>query len=108
MSEMDSYSETGYEKMKRLTAEKQAANLRQLENLATNYYNDPMYIATEAFRKGLHEAVLEIEGWERLQTKAFNELPFANPSEAEREHKNTMNLLAVIKSKISKKIAGEL
>ena len=75
----------------------------RIDKLAENFYRDPEYVAKESHAAAMKDAIREIEGWEMLQIKAFNELPFANPKEAEREHKNTMNLLGVIKSKLIKK-----
>lgn len=95
-------SETGYERMKRLTEESRQVWIKHMINLAENYHNDPGHIAKCAFNNGLECAIKEIVGWEKLQEKAFKELPFSNPKEAEREHGNTMRLLAVIKSKLEK------
>ena len=94
--------ETGYERMKRLTEESKQVWQKHLKGLAENYHNDPDHIAKCAFNNGLACAIKEVEGWENLERKIFAELPFANPKEAEREHGNTMRLLAVIKSKLEK------
>jgi len=95
--------ETGYERMKRLEQEFVLKTKFQLNHLADNYYNDPAHIAKEAYRLAMSIAVDEIEGWENLLIKAHAETPYANPKEADREHRNTMNLLAVIKNKLRKK-----
>lgn len=97
-------SETGYQRMKRLVSEARERSERELKNLAENYHNDPDYIAKEGFNKGVFAAIKEIEGWESLLIKAHDTAPYANPKEAAREHKNTMNLLGTIKSKLEGKI----
>lgn len=48
-------------------------------------------------------AAEEIRGWMRLQVKAHETTPYANPTEALREHKNQMSQLGVILSKFLKK-----
>lgn len=52
--------------------------------------------------EALEKCPKEIEGWENLLIKAHKDCPYANPKEAEREHQNKMNLLGVIKSKLTK------
>lgn len=46
------------------------------------------------------EAIAEIEGWEALHVKAHAEFPYADKASADREHANTMRLLACIKGRI--------
>ena len=94
---------TGYERMKYHENFNREADELFLKNIAENYYNDPMHIARRSFNEAINIAVKEIERWEALQIKVMAEVPFANPTEAGREHKNTMNLLAVIKSKLIKR-----
>jgi hypothetical protein len=55
---------------------------------------------------GLKEAVKEVQGWRSLQIKAHALGGFKYPEEALREHKNTLNLLGVIESKL-RKASGE-
>lgn len=93
---------TGYERMLKAQAEKIQLRDLFITTLADNYYNDPLHIAKKSYDKGLTTVVEEIEGWQNLLVKALNEIPYANPKEAEREHNNTMNLLNVIKNKLIK------
>ena len=44
-------------------------------------------------------AAKEIAGWEELHVRAFETCPTTDPESTAREHKNTMNLLAVLKRK---------
>ena len=97
--------ETGYDRMKRLEFESKRDTLKKLQRLSENYYNDPDHIGREAYLLAMQLAIDEIDGWEKLMTKAHAVTPYANPKEAEREHGNTMRLLAVIKSKLTKKLA---
>lgn len=91
------------ERMEKNHSEYKEAIKHRIELICENFYNDPAHIATESHALAIGDAIREIEGWEILQIKARNEIPYANPIEADREHKNVMNLLAVIKSKLIKK-----
>ena len=91
---------TGYEQMKHAQKVNRENDLKFIEVLSTNYYNEPEHVAKKAFDKGLAIAVDEIEGWKLLLIKAQAEIPYANPAEAKREHDNTMNLLNIIISKL--------
>lgn len=93
-------NETGIQAMKRMNEEFMEKVTIELGKIADNYYNDPAYIAKTAYNKGLDVAIKEVSGWESLMVKAFEEITYSNPKEAEREHKNTMNLLGTIKRKL--------
>lgn len=58
------------------------------------------------FRNGVKEAVKEVQGWRDISIKAHKACTYTNPKEAEREHKNQLNLLGVIESKLRAK-SGE-
>ena len=98
--------ETGYERMKRIRYEKLESSIRELEQLADQHAGKSHYLSQEAFKHGLMFAIRAIEDTEALHIKAMAEVPYANPKEAEREHKNQMNTLAVIKSRLINRHRG--
>lgn len=100
-------SETGYEMMKRIRAERLEQSIRELENLADKHKGSSHYLSEESFKLGLKFAIREIEGTELLSIKAHNELPYSNPKEAKREHDNQMNTLAVLKRTLVKRYEGK-
>jgi len=102
MSEM-----TGYERMKKHREMKLEQSIKELERLADAHKESSHYLSEEAFKLGLKFAIRQIEGTERLFIKAHKELPYANPKEAEREHKNQMNTLATLKHCLEKRYRGE-
>ena len=89
---------TGYEEMKKHRAMKLEHSIKELEWLADAHKGSSHYLSKEAFKLGLKFAIREIEGIELLYIKAHKELPYADPVDAEREHKNQMNTLATIKA----------
>ena len=97
---------TGYEMMKKHRSDKLELSIKELEWLADENKDRVHYLSEQAFRLGLKFAIREIEGTERLLIKAMNTVPYANPKEAEREHKNQMNTLAVLKSILIKRYEG--
>lgn len=91
---------TGYEQMKLHRKRELEQSMLELERLANAHQGESHYLSQEAFKLGLKFAIRQIEGTEMIHQKAFNELPFSNPKEAEREHKNQMNTLAVLKKRL--------
>lgn len=100
-------SETGYEMMKRIRAEKLETSICELERLAEAHKDTAHFLSEESFKLGLQFAIREIEGTEMLMIKAHTELPYSNPKEAEREHKNLMNILGGIKYRLKKRYEGQ-
>ena len=98
---------SGYEIMKRRREAKLESSVRELESLADSIVGRNHFLSEESFKLGLKFAISEIEATERLHIKAFSELPFANPKDAEREHKNMINVLAVLKSILLKRYEGK-
>lgn len=72
-------------------------SIRELEALADLHSGSSHYLSEQAFKLGLKYAIRNIEETELLHIKAMKELPFSNPKEAQREHENLMNVLAVLK-----------
>ena len=97
----------GYYEIKRQREQALELSIRELEQLADENKDRAHYLSQEAYKRGVSFAVNEIEGWERLLIKAHEGCPYSNPKEAEREHKNTMNLLATIKSKLTARFQGK-
>lgn len=62
---------------------------------------------SEGFQDGLKSAIKEVQGWRDLQILSHKNCPYADPTNAQREHENTLRLLDVIMSKISKKESSE-
>lgn len=90
--------ETGYEQMKRHQRQTAEHELFQLETLANQNGHRTHYLSQEAYKLGIKFAIRSIEGTEMLMIKAHKELPYADPVSAEREHQNTMRLLATMKA----------
>jgi len=61
----------------------------------------------EGIAVALKEAVLEVQGWRELTIMAHKECAYSNPKEADREHRNTLNLLGVIESKLRAKVVND-
>lgn len=99
-------TETYYERAKRLESESMQKTTEELGKLTVNFYNDPEYISKRAFNMGLRIAVEEVAGWEQLNILAYETCKpnFSDLKEATREHENQMRQLAVIKSKLEKKL----
>ena len=95
-------SESGTQAMKRMNAEFMERIQKELV-LITDEMSCGYEASARAYNKGLDVAIDEVSGWKSLMTKAFNEITYSNAKEAEREHKNTMNLLGTIKSKLEGK-----
>lgn len=72
-------------------------SIRELEALADLHGGSSHYLSEQSFKLGLKYAIRNIEETELLHIKAMKELPFSNPKEAQREHENLMNVLAVLK-----------
>lgn len=100
-------SETGYEMMKRIYSEKLENSIKELERLADAHKDTSHFLSQEAYKLGIKFAIESIEGTEALMIKAHSELPYSNPKEADREHKNTMNLLGTLKYSLSKRYEGK-
>lgn len=100
-------NETGYDRVKRLRQESFNSHVSELEKLADENKDRIHYLSQEAYKCGIAFAVKEIEGWESLLIKAHEGCPYSNPKEADREHRNQMNLLATIKSKLVARFQGK-
>lgn len=98
---------TGYELMKQHREMDLEQSLLELERLADAHKGSSHYLSQEAYKLGLKWAIRQIEGTEMLYIKAHKELPYSNPKEAEREHKNQMNTLATLKHCLEKRYRGE-
>lgn len=82
-------------------------SILELEILADNYKHISHFLSNESFKLGLAFAIRKIEETEFLFTKAHKELPYSNPKEAEREHKNQMNTLSNLKYTLAKRFRNE-
>jgi len=100
-------AKTIYEQMKQHREAVLETSVKELERLADANKDRVHYLSEEAFKLGIKFAIREIEGIEMLHIKAFKELPFADPKEAEREHKNQMNTLATLKHSLIRRYKGE-
>jgi len=98
---------TGYEQMKKLREETLNQSIIELEHLADQNKECSHYLSEEAFKMGLKFAIREIEGTEMLFLKMMKEIKFKDPIEAEREHMNQMNTLAVLKAKLIRRYEGK-
>lgn len=98
---------TGYERMKKHREADLEYSTRELERLADNNKDRSHFLSQEAYKLGLKYAIRRIEETEMLFIKAYKELPYANPKEAEREHKNQMNTLEGLKRCLIKRYEGK-
>ena len=98
---------TGYEMIKKHREDALEQSVKELERLAEAHKDAVHYLSQEAYKMGIKFAIREIEGTEMLMLKAHKELPYSNPKEAEREHGNTMRLLATIKNGLMARLAGK-
>ena len=98
---------TGYEMIKKHKEQALEQSVKELEILAEANKDRVHYLSQEAYKLGIKFAIREIEGTEMLMIKAHSELPYANPKDAEREHGNTMRLLATMKHALMARYEGK-
>lgn len=96
-----------YEEMKKRRQMDLEHSIKELEYLADTHKDHVHFLSQECYKKGVLFAIREIEGTERLLTKAHKELPYANPEEAEREYNNQMNVLKVLKGSLINRHKGK-
>lgn len=102
-----SESMTGYERMKKHRQMDLEQSIDELERLADRCKDKSHYLSQEAYKLGIKFAIRQIESTEMLFIKAHKELPYANPKEAEREHNNQMNTLAMLKKCLIDRYEGK-
>ena len=98
---------TGYEMIKKHRADELETSIRELERLADTHAGSSHYLLHEAYKLGIKFAIRKIEGTEALMIKAHKEVPYANPTEAEREHGNMMRILATLKYSLITRYEGK-
>ena len=98
---------TGYEMMKKSRQDALEQSILELELLTEANKQSVHYVSQESYKLGLKFAIRQIEGTEALFIKAHKELPYANPKEADREHRNQMNTLAMLKKCLVNRYEGK-
>jgi lactam utilization protein B len=98
---------TYYKQIKKHRKDDLEQSILYLERLANANKDRVHYLSQEAYKLGIMYAIRQIEGTELLHIKAHKELPYSNPKEAEREHKNLVSTLAVLKSILTKRYEGK-
>jgi hypothetical protein len=97
---------SSYEQMKQHRKSELENSIKMLERLAEANQQRVHFLSQESYKLGLKFAIREIEGTEMLFIKAHRERPYANPIEAEREHKNLMNVLMMLKKSLIDRYEG--
>lgn len=97
----------GYKEMMKHREMDLEQSIVELERLADAHKGSSHYLSQEAYKFGLKFAIRQIEGTEMLYIKAHKELSYSNPKEAEREHKNQMNTLAMLKKILVDRYEGK-
>lgn len=96
---------TGYERMKKYRQQDFDHHIVELERLVEDHKG--IFLSRESYKLGLMFAIRQIEGTEMLHIKAHKELRYSNPQEAEREHRNQMNTLMMLKKSLTDRYEGK-
>jgi hypothetical protein len=105
--ELEECNLTGYESIKKQRTDKLQKSQQELLDLKVRHIDSPDELVDSVYKSGLRYAIEQIDGWERLNTKAHEMCNYTDPKEAAREHGNIMRLLAVIKNGLQNRYEGK-